>query len=263
LEQRIADICSTYQELINIGGRPSAPINHDPGVCDPSKSDVDKAYHVSDHWSIEGKRVEDDYHRWVKFRKYQDHVRIPKLFGKYIESVRKFLCDERIEWSVQLDRERQTKLDEWKEFYIHERRRHQEIGKKYAQLQTLPKSEVDMDSLWRYKIAFESLPATLDWIEAQLAIVDAEMVASNQITQKARVRSRTKTLATGQQSIWRDRLRPRRTTVATPQKPRTAVPAREKPQGVVKRSGTDAQKRKRQTATTARVTRSSRRKTGL
>jgi hypothetical protein len=51
LEEEIAAVYRAYKRLEKMGGRPSAEINPDPGPCDPSKSDIDKEYHVLDHWA--------------------------------------------------------------------------------------------------------------------------------------------------------------------------------------------------------------------
>jgi hypothetical protein len=48
LEEEIAAIYQAYKRLKDIGGRP-VPINDDPGLPDPSKSDIDKENYISDY----------------------------------------------------------------------------------------------------------------------------------------------------------------------------------------------------------------------
>jgi hypothetical protein len=154
LEDQIADVYRDYNALIEMGGRPSATINPDPdpGPCDPSKSDIDKEYHVSDHWTGEQNRAYKELDRWENFRKYQQRVReSPDKFNKYIEEVRIYQQGDRIEWTVklQLQPERQTKLDEWKEYYIYEHRKHRRLDKKLKRVQQLPESKRADGELWR------------------------------------------------------------------------------------------------------------------
>jgi hypothetical protein len=263
LEEEIEDICSTYNDLISMGGRPTAPINHDPGFCDPSKSDKDKEYHLRDHWARQERRINEEHQRWMTFREYQERVRDPSLFEEYIQSVREFMCDARIEWCVQLHPEQQTKLDEWKEFFIHERRRYRHYEQKLKRTQDLPDSQRDRNSLRVTMSNLKQLRPVLTWIESQFPIIAAELAASSQdqATRQTRIRSKAKTMATGQQAIWKDRLRPRRSTVSTPpQNLKAAKPAGAKPQGIVKRSGRSPQKKTRKTSTPGRATRSSQRR---
>jgi len=49
LEEEIAAIYWAYNRLKEMGGRPSAKINPKPGLPNPSKSAIDKEYHVSNH----------------------------------------------------------------------------------------------------------------------------------------------------------------------------------------------------------------------
>jgi hypothetical protein len=43
------DAYEIYKKLKNISGRPSREINPDPGPYPPSKSDINKEYHVSNY----------------------------------------------------------------------------------------------------------------------------------------------------------------------------------------------------------------------
>ncbi|KAF2181220.1 hypothetical protein K469DRAFT_692103 [Zopfia rhizophila CBS 207.26] len=120
-----------YQELKNMGGRPSREINPDPGPCPPWKSERDKEYHVSDHWGGENGRMGDETTRWLDFRWYQFKMREdPERFDKYKAAVHKHRQEKGIDWAVELQLDRQTKLDEWREYYIYEHRKRHALEKK-------------------------------------------------------------------------------------------------------------------------------------
>ena len=106
-----------YMELKSMGGRPSRELNTDPGPCSPSKPDIDKEYHVRDHWSREVGLVERELKRWLDFRWHQFTMRKDsKIFRKYKEIIR-------INGVIELRLDRQTKLDEWREYYLYEHRK--------------------------------------------------------------------------------------------------------------------------------------------
>ncbi|KAF2241936.1 hypothetical protein BU26DRAFT_162013 [Trematosphaeria pertusa] len=113
-----------YKGLKGMGGRPSREINPDPGPCPPPKSDVDKEYHVRDHWGREHGRLRDEIARWVDFRWHQFKKREDsKIFNKYKEAVHGYQQNKGIDWDVELQLDRQTKLDEWREYYLYEHRK--------------------------------------------------------------------------------------------------------------------------------------------
>lgn len=118
--RRMAD--EKYKELKDMGGRPSRAVNPDPGPC--HKSEKDKRYHVSDHWSREAGKFERELNRWLDFRWLQFKKREDsKVSDKYQEAIHKYQGKNRIGWVVELQLDRQTKTDEWKEYYIYEHRK--------------------------------------------------------------------------------------------------------------------------------------------
>ncbi|KAF2259155.1 hypothetical protein CC78DRAFT_83114 [Lojkania enalia] len=113
-----------YRDLKDVGGRPSREINPDPGPCPLWKSDIDKRYHVPDHWNGELWRTRDELTRWLDFRWHQFRKRgDPKIFNKYKEAVHKHRQVKDIGWAAELQLGRQTKLDEWWEYYLYEHRK--------------------------------------------------------------------------------------------------------------------------------------------
>lgn len=114
------------KELKELGGRPSCDVNTDPVPCDPWKSASDKKWHGADHWNGEDIRTTAELTRWKDFRKHQKRVRKnSEIFSKYEENVQKFQDETNISWAVGLQKEweRQSKMDEWKEYYIYEYRK--------------------------------------------------------------------------------------------------------------------------------------------
>ncbi|KAF2185940.1 hypothetical protein K469DRAFT_707616 [Zopfia rhizophila CBS 207.26] len=89
-----------------MGGRPSREINPDPGPCPASKSDIDKRYHQ-------------------QFIMRENS----KKFNKYKEAVHNYREEKGIDWAVELQLDRQTKLDEWREYYIYEHRKRRALEK--------------------------------------------------------------------------------------------------------------------------------------
>ena len=127
--QRIAN--RKYENLEGMGGRPSRKINPDPGPCPPFKSDVDKRYHVSDHWHGESIHIGDELNRWLDFRWHQFKMRENSAtFSKYTAAVRKNLEQKGLDWAIELQLGRQTKLDEWREYYICEHWNRPALAKK-------------------------------------------------------------------------------------------------------------------------------------
>lgn len=130
--------CITYRnhkKLKDLGGRPSREINPDPGVCPAFKSDIEKRYYVSDHWHGEAGRIGEETQRWLDFRWHQFKMREDsQKFNKYEEAVRKHRQEMSMDWAVELQLSRQTKLDEWREYYIYERKKRRALEKKLDQV---------------------------------------------------------------------------------------------------------------------------------
>ncbi|KAF2186090.1 hypothetical protein K469DRAFT_153811 [Zopfia rhizophila CBS 207.26] len=52
-----------------------------------------------------------------------------KIFNKYKEAVHNYREEKGIDWAVELQLDRQTKLDEWREYYIYEHRKRRALEK--------------------------------------------------------------------------------------------------------------------------------------
>ncbi|KAF2834207.1 hypothetical protein M501DRAFT_990484 [Patellaria atrata CBS 101060] len=122
-----------YKDLKNVGGRPPREINPDPGPCPPWKSDIDKRYHAPDHWNGELWRTRDELTLWLDFRWHQFKKREDsKIFNKYKEAVHRYQQEKGTDWVVELQLNRQTKLDEWREYYIYEYRKRDTLEKELS-----------------------------------------------------------------------------------------------------------------------------------
>ncbi|MCJ1245719.1 hypothetical protein MMC30_002923 [Trapelia coarctata] len=188
-EERIAFIYQAYDDLIELGGTPSAPINPDPGPCPPSKSEVDKEYHISDHWGAEEVRVNDELERWKKFREYQQAVRRSlERFNKYTEEISSLVLEEGIKWAVnvQIHSEQQTKLDEWKEYYLFECTRRRDWEKKLERILQQPEVKRDPFCLSSIQCRLICQDPWLEMIKQQIPDIAAESAVSSQ---KSEIRS--------------------------------------------------------------------------
>ncbi|KAF2004351.1 hypothetical protein P154DRAFT_616917 [Amniculicola lignicola CBS 123094] len=123
-----------YNELKEMGSRPSREIDPNPGPCPPSKSYIDKGYHVRDHWGREVGRLRDETARWLDFRWHQFKMRESLVtFMKYKQAVHRYRQKKRISWAVELQLDRQTKLDEWGEYYLYELQKRDPLDKELEQ----------------------------------------------------------------------------------------------------------------------------------
>ena len=158
-----------------MGGRPSAPITLDPGPCPPSKSESDHLrYHIVD----QDDRMDYELGLWEDFREYQKGVRRPEEFEKYVENVREHRQDTGIEWDVELREERQTKLDEWKEYYLYELRQLPDLERNLQLSQELPEPELHWPlTPEETKDRLEQQQRRLKWIEGEFPKI---MATSNQ-----------------------------------------------------------------------------------
>ena len=194
-EDAIPTFYGWYNDLLQMGGRPSAPINPDPGPCGPSKSDVDKPYHVADHWNRESNRVFGEYRRWKNFRDHQKSTRENAgLFLQYMARVDTHQEDEGLPPIMQLclQADRQSKLDEWKEYYIFEHMRLRMWQKRLRRWET-KRDRFESEYQWRCREphfpsnhgpgevwtatqALRHLEPVMPWIQAQLSQIEAESV---------------------------------------------------------------------------------------
>ncbi len=130
--------CKYYDRLIAIGGRPSAPINPDPDPCPSWKTGINKQYHALDYLLNESGRAYRELQQWKDFRSHRQMSRRSlEDFNKYKERIRRFEQEKGIEWTVQLqlELEQQTKLNEWREYYIYEYRKRDRLQVRYERAQ--------------------------------------------------------------------------------------------------------------------------------
>ncbi|KAI9789618.1 MAG: hypothetical protein M1816_005927 [Peltula sp. TS41687] len=162
----VTECYEAYHTLIDMGGRPSAPINTYPGLWFPSTPHTDALHHVDEkcyaagdlgaedvkrwklfcrnqaadrdrkrnldslyrfesHWHSERRRAKEELNRWKGFRTYQKEKRkSPVVFNRYMDVIRAYKEKEGIQGTMVLLSQsvKQTKWDEWMEYYIYEHR---------------------------------------------------------------------------------------------------------------------------------------------
>ena len=168
-----------YSCLVQMGGRPSAQIQTDPGPWDPSGAD--EHLHVAAHWQWQWHQTYNELERWKAFRKYQESKRRSvEVFAKYKATLHTHQVQKDIPWSltIELDMERQSKVDTWKEYYLYEHRKLEGLEKRFQYLDQLPKNMKaegePTRGLWRVENALEKLNHLLGWILGELTSIIAE-----------------------------------------------------------------------------------------
>ncbi|MCJ1304426.1 hypothetical protein MMC08_007238 [Hypocenomyce scalaris] len=132
-EETRAEAYEYYNKLTQAGGRPSRPIQSDPGPWDPSLGDEE--LHGTSHWEKELRRYMNELERWENFRKYQQAIRKnPEKFRGSIERACEYQSKRGIDVHLdsQFQVEEQTMLDTWKEYYLYE---HRKLGPLEASLE--------------------------------------------------------------------------------------------------------------------------------
>ncbi|MCJ1249959.1 hypothetical protein MMC30_007185 [Trapelia coarctata] len=178
-EMAVKDRVEAYENyncLIQMGGRPSAPIQEDPGIWDPSV--MDEQMHVPWHWGEEANRCEQELQRWKTFRKYQQSKRrSAEVFTEYKATIHNYLVQKDIPWGLTLesDIEGQSKVDEWKEYYLHVHTGWDSGEKKVRYLaQNIGRHGIsDWDVHWLRK-RLDVKIHLLEWILGQLPYIVAE-----------------------------------------------------------------------------------------
>jgi hypothetical protein len=110
-----------YQRLIDLGGRPSQSIKP-AGPCPPPTYDAMFASycdHCAHHWELESVRAMAELEGWKSFLTYRGTARTPAKVKSYRSHILKSLRRENISWTIELQLDRQTKLDEWREYYLY------------------------------------------------------------------------------------------------------------------------------------------------
>ncbi|KAL8697685.1 MAG: hypothetical protein Q9201_007000 [Fulgogasparrea decipioides] len=142
------------QALIQAGGRPTRPIQYDPGhwvfvkgVDDCMSEEEDDEQRelrwVSDHFGKEGSRFAIELHAWQAFKRFQLYKRkkpssLWKIQQQIDELWKERGVSEKLKPQLQIDPQKLSKVEEWKEFY-------------WYKLQQLPEYEEDIEKEERLK----------------------------------------------------------------------------------------------------------------
>lgn len=165
-----------------MGGRPSVPINPDPGVWNPSKTD--KHLHVLSHWAGQARRTKDELDRWETFRKYQGLRREnSERFRNYKTRSEEYLVQAGFPWRLHIDDVgRQRKIDDWKEYYVYEHRKLGGFEKVIQHVEQLPQADQWLnDRIGSAQRALDQHMKLLSWIQDQLRMMTTESAESEEI----------------------------------------------------------------------------------
>ena len=116
-----------------MGGRPSRPIQYDPGhwvykegvddyMSEEEDDEQKELRWVSDHWGYEGSQFHGELDEWQGFRKFQRQMqRKPASLYKVQQRINDYWQEkqitEKLRPQLHIDPHQQSKVDEWKEFY--------------------------------------------------------------------------------------------------------------------------------------------------
>ncbi|KAL8907657.1 MAG: hypothetical protein Q9171_005773 [Xanthocarpia ochracea] len=117
------EVREAYYALVEMGGRPTREIRLDPGLPDPIEAQRG-FLHYHSFWEAQ-LTFEDEIYRWQKFGHHQRKARErPKEFPAYCQSVHDYRWANGMEGEIYLDLQwdKQTKLDEWKEYQFFQHR---------------------------------------------------------------------------------------------------------------------------------------------
>ena len=132
--------------LIQSGGRPTRPIQYDPGhwafvdgvddCMSEEEDDEQREFRwVMDHWMHERSKFSRELHVWQAFHKFQRRVRrkpdFPWGVKQRIDNYwKERKIEEELKPQLQLDLQQQSKVDEWKEYYWYKHRQLQSYEEK-------------------------------------------------------------------------------------------------------------------------------------
>ncbi|KAL9012944.1 MAG: hypothetical protein Q9173_002327, partial [Seirophora scorigena] len=125
-----------HTALIQLGGRPTRPIQWDVGPwtfkegtddCSSGEEDDEQreSRWIIDHWAYEGSKFAQELHDWQAFRGFQRRVRtkpIPLRERRVDDYWNKRGIREALKPQLLNDLEQQSKVDEWKEYYWFQHR---------------------------------------------------------------------------------------------------------------------------------------------
>jgi hypothetical protein len=129
-------------QLSRLGGRPTHDLADDYDPHPASNLEAEQRYHVSDHWGRKVERAEMELDRWMQFRWHQFKAqRNLAERTRYIQAVHSYKEEQGLVWVSELSISRQTKVDEWKEYFIYEGRISASPGERYSAVQVCAEAE--------------------------------------------------------------------------------------------------------------------------
>lgn len=115
----------TRTQLRRMGGRPTRECTDNGDPYTPSTEyETERAYQTRDHWGRRVEQAESEWNRWMQFRRHQyESRRTPAERTRHIQDVHSCTQEQGLDWILELSLSHQTKIDEWREYLIFERRK--------------------------------------------------------------------------------------------------------------------------------------------
>ncbi|EEH03546.1 predicted protein [Histoplasma capsulatum G186AR] len=191
-KQHLADCIRDYNYLVEHGGRPAFPLEY----ATAAPKNFGKYRDMIDYW---GQSYYNQRNVWVSFQNFQlKKRRSMEIFTQYQQDIHDYREKEGIEGDIQLhfDEERQSRVDQWKEYhyYLHRRvppwREKAEAARKEREQDMLdwesgkrnPKIPEDMGWIHTVRTLVESdleeYMSWIQWVEAELPKIEQECAES-------------------------------------------------------------------------------------
>lgn len=130
------DVYENYKILRDIGGRASIEITEDFRNCSSLAVEKGKNYLISDYWFNEQTRTRRELEGWLEFRLHQFEIRLDSgMFQNYVEAIHKYQHCNGIVGTIELYLKRQSKVDEWREYYIFVHKKRRKLENELRQIQ--------------------------------------------------------------------------------------------------------------------------------
>lgn len=132
-----------YDRLIQLGGRPRALINDDPGPWNPANCHArNEEEHVYAHWDNQFAQIADDYWRWTFLRDYQkQHRTNPAALLDHRKRLMQLCKGRGFNVDLNLKMRDQDAVADWEEYLAYELRKAEALETRLDRL-VLKKEEI-------------------------------------------------------------------------------------------------------------------------
>lgn len=154
IEKQQIKLFHAYEIFESTGDRPSQEMDVDPGPCPTltleNATREGECSHCYEHYRKQNGQFVPRLRAWQEFLDFRKRWCTPDQFAQYEVSTFQHMQELGITWKLEMKPELQTKLDKWREFYVHvcgrklghARKRQAEAQKQLDRLAKLPPEEV-------------------------------------------------------------------------------------------------------------------------